>query len=695
MELLTSLSAIVLWFPFLALVAVCGVSFALLGYQRGSIRAAISLAVTALSTFLSVVLARALAGIPSGKFSSLIEKLLATVLPAGLLSPEFFGSFAEGVMTATFAVMLFVPLFLLIAGLIKILSSYFLGKVFKAPEKKGDRIGGLAISIVDAVVVALVLLLPLYAPIGTLGSLGAVLPQEGPTVAIVETVDSITDVLPVKIASLPPFSTAYHALTTIEVDGADLSISSTLDSASKLASAVLELTSKEEGDKSEALKVIFEEGETLIFENEFVFDALYQVVKAAELPEDEKLSFLKDYTGFENKETLRADLKAVFRFLGNAIDAGVENVIGEDSDWSKVDRDVLAAELGKLLNATDTLAALKAGGIETLLDTFLKDSGEEEGGEVDPPSSSTPEDTVNEALAPLLDAFKNIPETPYGEADALKEGQAIVQLVEGALTLGTTKDTGAGVGRLLEGLARHPAVGTETLLEVVEPLLDTVGMEASEALLDKIEEKLTESVDKPLSESTFVGFVSVTISTAGALSDILNPDTDEEGNPAPPSSENIKNLLSADAGAIAELRELLDDEFLDSIGIPAEAKPIEELLDKLLGAIENNTFTEEEAEREAEALSSVLGVFYGAMSNGTIPDPDELISYYVDSELLGKIVGDSLNGTTSDPLGLFGAMDGETKSTLAGWIDTYKGTLTVDQSAVSQKLDHLKLFLGV
>ena len=155
-----SLFSLLVWAPVLLLALIFGIVFAILGYKRGAAKAAISVAVTLLTAVISILLAKLLSSALGSAVRSLAEKLT---------NQADLGAYADLIdsMTAAFAaLLLFAPVYILLLLLFKNLTSLVFTAKMPKPKSAGNRVGGLAIGLFDALLMTFLILLPLYGTVG-------------------------------------------------------------------------------------------------------------------------------------------------------------------------------------------------------------------------------------------------------------------------------------------------------------------------------------------------------------------------------------------------------------------------------------------------------------------------------------------------------------------------------------------------
>ena len=176
------LLSILLYIPFVLTVIITGIIYCIKGYKQGLYRALISLGVTLLSAGLSLLLSRIL--------SSALSGLVANMIPQDLFGEmgslrELLVSLVSGLVQSGMAILLFGFFLLIFLIVLKIIWNH-IKKDALLPENNGMKWGGLGVRLVDTVIVAFLLLVPLY------GTLATYVPPVESVIKIIEGSDSVT-----------------------------------------------------------------------------------------------------------------------------------------------------------------------------------------------------------------------------------------------------------------------------------------------------------------------------------------------------------------------------------------------------------------------------------------------------------------------------------------------------------------------
>ena len=174
--------SLLLYVPFVLAVMITGVIYCIKGYKQGLYRALISLGVTLLSVGLSLLISRLLSFVLSGFVASLVPQDLFGEM--GSLR-EILVSLLTGLVQSSMAILLFGFFLLIFLIVLKIIWNH-IKKDALLPKNDGMKWGGLGVRLVDTVIVAFLLLVPLY------GTLATYVPPIESVIKITEGADSVT-----------------------------------------------------------------------------------------------------------------------------------------------------------------------------------------------------------------------------------------------------------------------------------------------------------------------------------------------------------------------------------------------------------------------------------------------------------------------------------------------------------------------
>lgn len=665
---------LIAWAPFLLVVLICGIIFTLLGYKRGSARSGIAIGVTLLSAILSVFVAKLLSGALTSVVRPAISDALNDALSlAELNNPSVIDRLTVGVTKAICATVLYLPVFLLLAILLKNVAAVGTKRFFKEPKAVGNRLGGLGLSLLDAVLFAFLLLLPIY---GTLSVADGVFDKTQTVNEITEDDTQMTMILSVTdqplsdLASVFPFSTMYDSLMTFTYEGESVCLPRIIRTGTDVAVDVALLDRTKDPEEIKRLTHrLADNASDLLSEVDFLL-VLVADFAIEEIPEVGGINFGETYVGFRDSDLMKKDLPAILDMLIGAVDSGIIEAFQSGKyDTSKLNMSGLADALGTGLNATNSLAKLKATVIREAVNELVKDQTD-----------------LSDGITPLLNAVNSIPETPYGAEEARKEGESLAMILNGILiSSNSDKISGEGVGFLIEGLARHPAIGVDVVTNAASDLLKAAGLPSGDSVVKPLEDALQSSVSKPMEESTFPNLADTAVNTVDTLQGIVDGEV---------NTESMKEMLSADAEALATMKEMVTEELLSDFGLQEQAAQMNTLLGTMFDAIAANDLSGETLEKEAEVLSEALISFNQAAGMSKedaaqhfMDNADELL----DDCLQSTIISDTLDAMTAnnetDPLDLFSGLDKSEKATLENKIN--------ELSADTEARENLKQFMGL
>ncbi|MBO5213948.1 MAG: hypothetical protein J6B86_04180 [Clostridia bacterium] len=155
--------SVLLYVPFVLAAIITGIIYCIKGYKQGLYRALISLGVTFLSVGLSLLLSRLLSLALSGLVAKLVPRDLFGEM--GSLR-DILVSLLSGLVQSGVAILLF-GLFLLIFLIVLKIVWNHIKKDALLPKNNGMKWGGLGVRLVDTVIVAFLLLVPLYGTLAT------------------------------------------------------------------------------------------------------------------------------------------------------------------------------------------------------------------------------------------------------------------------------------------------------------------------------------------------------------------------------------------------------------------------------------------------------------------------------------------------------------------------------------------------
>ena len=684
---------LITWAPFLLFALLSGIIFMILGCKRGTVRAAVSVAATVISSVVAILIAKAVSK-PIGKlFADRIVDLITQSEPE-IAELGRINALAGGIAGGLSALVLFIPVFFLVCLIIKpIISAITKAVTNKAglkAEGKVHRIGGLSLGLIDALLFSFLLTLPIYGTVSLAGDVYDTVEvfsvkeenEEGKVYngAVFDTVKQVTDSPLASFAGLPPFSTVYDSLLTFKFEGSNVNLPSALRSVTDLSQELVKFANSENRYKNKkAILSLLNKTERFLLKNEFVTDVACKLI-SDKIPAlklgDMEIELVEYYSAIADGELLREDVPAFVDLLEAIIKSGMmEALEGEGFDTSKVDAEMVSVAFGRTLNYSPAIAAFKAKVVKEAVSLFTDDlinSGEGASG----------------AIIRLRDAVMALPETPLSDADAEKEGEALYMLMSGVLTgVNDSKHAGKAIGMLVEGLARHPQISTDDIVETAKALLSKSGLPITEKLVGSIREKLNESISKPIGEGTFPDFCDATFTTAITLSGVASGEGGTEG---------FKTLITSKPEVLEAVKDTVTSDLLTDLGLGQSGSALITVIDSVFDAIIEADLSDEEAQKEAEALNQIIAVVsdvgrLGTMTEEALEERTEaLIDACANSVVVEKTLQNLTEGGKSDPTGLFSGLNSGVKNEIESKIDEY-----ISENGESAGLSALKLFVGI
>ena len=675
------------WAPFLIFILIFGIVFSLKGYKRGAARAGISIGVTVLSTLLSILVARLVAaGVASG-FSPMLANALES---AGVkVGANELSALATGLASALASLLFFIPIFIILVSVMKPVASFITKKYIKDAKHVGNKIGGLSISIVDAFLLSMLLTLPLYGTLSLVDDVFEVVPSKQNEAT--EMVSAVTDPFVVDLAGLPPFSTAYDTLMSCEIGGTTVSVSGTIRDVTDIVREA-KIVSKLKADSFNKKPVIslLNSAEKILTKNklisDFACDFIGKKLPAVKLPGLGKIELKEMYPALGDGSQLRSDLPEFFNLGRAVVNSGMlEALVNKSTDVSKVDAAMISNAFGSTLNHSSSLATFKSNLLKTVSDSFAKkiiEDGKDENG----------------AVQALCDAIAAIPTEPLSKKEAAKEGEAFYLIMTGVISSSDEKNVGAGVGMMLEGLARHPMIGPDTVIDAAGAIMKNANFDVSDSLLVKLKENLLSSLEKPIGDATFGKYCGAAFNTIDAFSGIMKDEASEDDKKS--SNESLKNLILSDKGSLGAVKDTVSSDLMEDMGIGSNhSDAFKEIADATFDAIIGSNCTEEEAEKEAEALGSVLETITNVTQN---PEEStsiikeytvEIVNECLDSKIVTEMIIDLTKNGRTDPFGLFKGMPESDMAEIEDTIDRY-----IESAESAEKiaaLEAYKLFVGI
>jgi len=461
---------LLLYLPFLAVVAVVGTIYCIKGYKQGLWNALISLGVSAGSALLSLLVSRPLAG--------LLAKPLVSLIPVGSVGLDGAGSFqdlifsfVEGLTGDVLAILFFSLLLFLLVTVLKPVVNKLVPKSF-ATESKGKKWAGLGVRVLDAVLVTLLLLLPLYGTVATFIKPASTFAQMqfGSDSQAVLYMSAVSDHTMLSLYQAGPAAWVQKGLSGFKVGDAEVDL---VNIAGLLNEALEKYERVEAAESDEARVEALTDLNRFLRENLIEEDWFFTMVTqlaaeveahAAEIPEEDRALVLDLISLVKtSKEEFASNGVAVLDFLsyvleGDAIDALIE----ENYDALPADFD---AKLGALLNhSAQSVTLKKMMMVEILSELYEKEShtygntandalsseGNAAKGDADEKAWEVRRKEAREAANAAMELYWKGDGRITDPQLQVQEGRAFFRCLFGSRRLS-----------LLEGVARHPFFGPD------------------------------------------------------------------------------------------------------------------------------------------------------------------------------------------------------------------------------------------
>ena len=371
-----STTLIFAWLPLLLIFVSFAIPFAILGSRRETGRSLISVCATVLagtaSVFIAKLVSKPLSRLIKGEMLDNIQRLIKMIITA---DKETVSLVTDGVCQTICAFIAFIVLFIIFLIVFKL----SFGKLMK---KKSDRhgvknVGGVIISIIDAAVLCLILLLPLHTfeyhtlyIADAVGTLDAYHTDE--TIAILDGSRILYESVPVQTSRVFPLKNAGDYLMTVPYKNGSACLSEILsDFCDVIREYSVYHNAEDKTAKNEAGIAFIDALENFSTENGL-------------LPKDISIGFLRYSIGRSGSESVRnlADslnssnfdgnvlaicdlLRTVFREDSFDVVKNPSEIINRFSDGTLLDSTV------KTFNSTDELASFKGDFVREISEELI------------------------------------------------------------------------------------------------------------------------------------------------------------------------------------------------------------------------------------------------------------------------------------------------------------------------------------
>lgn len=398
---------LVLWVPFVVLVLITAAIFLTSGYKRGLLRSLISLAATAGSAVLSVLIAKLVA--------PLLAKPLAEQIPMeqeGGIFQTLLQSMVQGLIAVVISLVLFSLLMLIFSIILKIVCNRIPGAALET-EDKGLKWAGLGIRLVDAVLFALLLAVPLY------GTLASYLPtvqtvlqfQSEPEEETQEILEEVTKHPVVRMSGAGPCAWVYRSLSSIDLGEGSVNVVEMTEAMEGMATRLDAVQNAPDGELLPAVQELISYTQTDIVEQDWCYDlvvkgVLTEVKNAVEQElgtatvQNPLLQPVLDVLDMD-KESFQENSTVLLGFASYVLENGYVDPEGGLVE-EKIQSGEFIQKVSEVVNSTEELTQVKDAVVLAVV------------------QSAMPDASADQAKAYLEEYVKQVP------AEQLQEQEAII-----------------------------------------------------------------------------------------------------------------------------------------------------------------------------------------------------------------------------------------------------------------------------
>ena len=487
---------IALYIPFFILFLIFGIAFCVTGYKNGVWRSLTSLIATVCALLISIGLGKLLGQVVSGPLSSFIFGILsrnAEDVPA--LVESGINIFLQLLLT------------LLFYGLILIISAPIMKSLGKrlpwqrlqeAPGAQvAHRFAGLGIRMIDAFVLILALLLPLY------GGLAHTMPSaslfvgiaEADSPALAQVLHTVESHPTVKVYTNGPAASACSELTDLSVSGQSLDMTAIASGAEGILSRFMAFDEADGPERFAALEELVRYLREEVINEPWSYSLICIVREELQKSGDPMAIEFAELLVLSEEEFL-ANANVLLDFVDYALSNGFITFY-KSSDYESLPPEFYE-KLGSLINYSEQAIVLKKWILaDSARELFLRDLGH---------------DGAVAAAAAEAYVDRYIPNTPTAPALQRREGEAFMRIVFSIHTCD-----------ILEGFARHPAVGyagTKQLLTEAFIRNNLFHIELTDnisGVMPILQHRLASYESAPLRNDTFTDYIDAIFQIDGML----------------------------------------------------------------------------------------------------------------------------------------------------------------------------------
>lgn len=358
-----SLLNILIYVPLAVVAVIVGIIYFISGYKRGLWKSLISLAATVASVFSSILLSNLISPALTGPVMKLIPEDVIKEITKGFgILEKIVNNIIEGIVGAVLSLLLFGLILLILLIVTKLLSNRI-----PVPENGDTRYFGMAVRAIDTVLVALMLLIPVYGTLATFSPIVAPIVQisdeeENEAFEYIKCIDSHPVTAVYRTA---PCKWVIESLTDLSKENGDMNLYKTISVFSDIMSRINDLTDENGKPDIKALSELFKYLNKRVFSEKWCYDMVFSVKnqlseQLKELTDDDtvkaEIRQVVDFLDMTRKEFVDTTT-SVTEFFDTVIDEDISEFI-ESKDADALSEDYYK-DLGALLNSSHQMICLK------------------------------------------------------------------------------------------------------------------------------------------------------------------------------------------------------------------------------------------------------------------------------------------------------------------------------------------------
>ena len=357
----TTLLAGLLWLPFGIVAVIAGVIFLNAGYKQGLWRALISTGATVVATLVSMLLAKLLA-IP---LSGAVLNILPDMGGDGQMSAELLETFVNGIVGVALSLALFSLLLLIFSIVLKLLSNRIQHEKL-AMDKDAFRWAGMGVRLVDTVLFAVLLALPLYGTIATYvpTAQGVVQMQDAPESVAETYLETISSHPVVQMSGVGPAQCVYTGLSDVQMSEGSVNIADMAQTVDGVVRRVEKIAQADPAQVQPQVQELVQYLRINVVEKPWCYDLYQEVMSFVESSMregivEEEQAMVDEFLGLfrMDQEQFKANGTQVLDFVGFVLQS--VNVENEEAAEAFVKSAEFCSRFGALMNSTDQAIAGK------------------------------------------------------------------------------------------------------------------------------------------------------------------------------------------------------------------------------------------------------------------------------------------------------------------------------------------------